>query len=551
MGRSVSAASVGSLDVLYPPVGTSAVAINNLVVMEESGYVRPADPQRTIAEENSATAGPVAITAKTTATSASVLNPTTRTMCFTPNMARLSNGNLVMVFIEIHPKFCIMTHRDEVVVSNTQVTAAYATVNRVSVVALSTGGFVVLHGNGTTEGAIVGTVYDNNGVVVTATASLVTSAVFTNRTTSNTWYPIALGSGKFAIFYTDAAVALRFQVFNANGTTAVASTVVTGMTAGGAGYDLVTAKACAGGDMIFYHANYNGGGAGDTKIARYTAAGSIVGSVQTLVSYSNVYALSSCINYEQVIAELSNGSIAAVAPRAGGSYFDVAIVNAGFTSFSTVQLGANALLDLTVNDGHVPCLAASADGTWAALYGDINLQPNYLMVFSNAGSIVVPECNNFGTTVASGVLTMRSLIAVPYVGWAMFSAVFTTTANVYLSMVGLTGQQIGSLITLSSEQVGGNYSYPHTVFSPLGLLNVVWKESGYKFACYRLSRSGVIGVATASASAGAASVSVSNKGYYILSGQSFVPTAIDQRSANIIGPYGSIVGNQAILKGLT
>lgn len=556
MGRNISAASaaaaLGPLDYVYPQVGFTDIAANALVFVDELGMARPYDTSKgALALDISDVAGPGSFLAPQTW--ANDYRATPATMAPVQSVVQLTNGNFAHAYCNTslgsaYPYFEIRTPNGVVVKSATNITSTTVASDRVRVVALSTGGFVVVFAS--SSGAHRFAVFDNAGAVVTAygTSNMPTIAA-QNASDYATWDVVALTAGKWALVYqkNGSPYNICYAIYTNTGAVSVAETQI-GSLVGNVSNSYVAAITCANGDFVaFVMPN-----SGSVSVARITSSGVLVGSVQTVSTQTGLTATNIACTLQQksAIVELSNGAFATFAVRSGvSSYCDLAIVNAGFTAVTAVPLTTT---NISLSNGNL-ALAASPYGGFAVYYSNLTSGAQYLASFDNAGAPVVTE-TAASYSVSTGSYSTRVLFA-SAAGWVLVSHGYSSTgANAQLSIqtISPTGLTVGSALTLATA-MGDTKGQPFGMMNTTtGMLHLFYNRLGggdFTHAIIRCTRSGVLGVSTEAKSALSPSIKIATKGSFALAGTPPPPGGFDGTAATVRGPKGSVLGTLALLTG--
>ncbi len=515
----------------------AAITANDLVSNHESGAVYSANAALGISVENNATEGPSAV--KALATVENSVNYGCTENGNSRKMAALGNGNIATVYSgdgttdSINVNVRIRSPLGADVVARVTVSTDTG-VYSCRVVALSATQFVVSWGNG--SNALKFAVFDNDGTVAVAATTVAT--LYANSV--HTWNIGVLASGQFVLAYDKVTSRdYAFSRYNASGVLQGTETVVEAAAQGGYGAVL----GCVNGDFVVMY--YRAAATAAYKFARYNSSGVIVGSLTSITTAGSGF---SCGDSSNGLIELSGGNIAIATTAAADTYPDVRVYNSTNTLLNTVDLGSAGIANY-----EVPQLIPLDSGGFALIARNASTQ-SVLCTFDStgkgvAGPITIGSAGvgSTGHSYGSGI-TAFSLGAA---GYAVLHVGYDgTNYDVRLFCCSSAGVAKGSEIVLRASGTGIIFTQAAVMSG--GVLHLSYKDAGTPYlgyAVYNVYRRSVLGVALGAAAEGE-SFSVGTRGQYAVNQAFTFGGNVDNRTAAVPGIRGTIVGSTATLWGM-
>ena len=517
----------------------AAFAAGDLILNNESGIGSVFNPAVGVANSNVTTVGPTALKANTNLEGNLYgINGQTPFQ----NTCELGNGNAAFCYsgdgvtATTNVNVRIMTPLGVDVIPKL-IASTDTTVNCYRVAKLNATQFVLAWSQGTNLKFMI---LNNDGTTAVAAATV---SVLGATGSLDNWSMAVLNSTDI-IFAYDKQTSRNcvFQRYNAAGVAQGAETTVDAA----ANIQRIAVKALSTGEFIVFFRRSAATAA--FKWGRYSALGVIVGAVVTITTAST---LSGGMPSNGII-ELSGGRIVIAAPGSADNSPDLYIYTAANALVTTIDLGTS-----TYCSNEFPQLIALTSGGFAHVARS-QTPTTYLTLFDQNGGTVMAaksiDNGSDGSNAAargSGVFAF-SLGAAGYVcfvigynnGTGNYTArlfqcstagVVTGTPVVLQSSIN-TGLGTNSAVLLSS----GIVAYQYFIATGTALLH----------GLYNTMRKSILGVADNSGAAGA-TAKVKTKGTYTINQGSSFGGNFDQRTATVPGPRGTVVGNGAVLFGMS
>ena len=533
----ISTISGTSSGVIKHVAGT-AIAAGDLVLNTESGYAYVANPSISVAYNNNSTA----VVSVQYSTNLGQENSATTIMGTNPgaymsDCAQLGNGNIVYVWVG-NPSG---NHYDyvNIAVRNSAGAIQFPTIvitdlqvyGNVRVKKLNSTSFVVawVLNNGTVSRFAI---YQNDGTVVKSSTTAVATTLYNGKIYHNL---ISNGNGQFVIVNTISSTGVVFNRFDSTGTLQGTQTTVTSGT-----YTISDVQALyqSSGGFVIVLSTSSG-----ILFWRYDSTGTAQNSA---VVVNNSSSGTNCLTDSNRIIELSNGNFAI--QHYTGTYVAVAVYSStavlinnnvyytsamGYTSsygFGAMCATSNGFAIVNfVTSGNANRLN-TFDNTGKSLIQGATFVVNFQWNSTIYGALFNNGASGF-TITTSGVLS------------GCISYTFGTVVNLNSS-----GAIVGSVV--NTYYVGNAYSGATQLSD--GNVAYFYKISGGNSYNMLLltQRKSVLGVAQNTVSSGG-TVSVATLGTFTINQSLSAGGGFDNRTATIPGTRGSVIGNTAVLFGLS
>lgn len=531
MGTHIISYSQSSAQVINGLAG-QAITAGDLLSNAETGYLTVASDKLGLAFENNITQGPVAIKAIANLESASNhdygMNAIRR-------MAALDNGNIAVVYsgngtndsYNLNLRILSPLGGDVVAKSTLTTDTCYA----YRCLKLNSSKFLVAWITG--AAALRFIVFNNDGSVAVAAVTVATLG----SSSSSHWNIGLLASGQIVLAYYKSGGNCCFSRYAVDGVLQGSETIIEAA----ANPLYFAVLGCSSGDFVVTY--FRGAATTAHKLARYTGAGVIVGAVVTVVTGGSILTSG---DHTNGLIDLVSGNVVYASASASSSNITVFIYSSSNVLIKSIDLTSSIIAV------EVPQLIPLNGGGFAVI-GRYGAKTN-LLTFDASGNGIMPATpiggdGAYSATSAGSGVTAFSMGAAGFV--VLRAGTNGTNYDVRLFTVSPVGTLTGSELVLKASDATAIYT-TSAVLLPNGVLAVAYKgdtgTSLLRFGVYNVIRRSIIGVAAESVAANTVVRALTNGTIPI--NQSFgVGANFDNTATVIPGAKGSVVGNTAILRG--
>lgn len=536
MGRYLGSA-VSAIDSFTLPAGV-AIAANDLLVNTESGLLYVADDALGVQNEFNNTVGLVAIAAPKdleTDTDYAYGFWTSR-----PVIAELGNGNIACIYSGngtaatggINLRIRNLANEDIA----GRLTVTSATGFSAEIRKLNASLFMVINDE---NSALRFTIYNNDGSVSVAATTVAASTY-----SGNAWASAALSNGDLVIAYSKMTSGdLVFDRYNTSG--AIQGTETT-VEAGVGAYNLGVTALANGGFVISFIRPV---ATAKQAFARYNAGGTLQGSVTTLVAGSNGLIDG---NRDYRCTELTNGNLVFLTGGAADSYPDVHVYDSSGVLVLAIDLGTTEYQSILL-----PAVVATSYG-FAVLIGAIaaTTSGTYLLRYTSAGILKSRTKieDSLPNSTASTGYQCNQMFFLGAAGFLVFRQSYNPTGPAYslhMFRVDDNGNLLGSVVKLA-DAIAQSISAAWAGIHSNGSLYFHYSKNlvGEKVmvGTYHCMRKALIGVASASA-AKDANCTVQTKGSFTIN-QSMSTTTFNHADGQVLGTKGVVNGTTLTISGV-
>ena len=522
-------------------VAGSAITAGDLISNHETGYFNPVSALLGVQNENNTTQGLSAIKAPSTLEGIAAYGQASNDI-HQDAICELSTGNIALIYTgngttdNTNLTLRIKTPLDGDVIAKVTVSTDVS-ITFQKVIKISSTQFAVIWNAAV---ALKCQVFNNNGTTSGATFTVDTLT----GASGAYWNAAAMANGNIVFAYNQVTTTNTvFKVYNAAGTAVVAATTIGAADATATG---ISVLGCSNGDFVVMY--YRAVVTAALKIARYTAAGVAVGSIQSSASNS----MPNYANFSDLLVELTGGNIVALC-KDTATYPAIIVLSSANTvvkAFTSLATAATTLLTV-----EAPAICVIPNGNFAVI-GRNTAWSTYLslMLFDSVGNGIFTTLSAGTSSAALAATGQGAGVAAFTIGSIGFATFRTqndgTNFLAFLDVINMQGAAIGTAVIIRSVQAVSTY-WRSAILTSSGILVGMFKEASNKYLqnfYYNTFRRSIIGVAAETVAANT-SINAFTKGTYTINQNLLSGGSFDNTAAVVAGTKGAVVGNTAILRG--
>lgn len=521
----------------------------DLIINAESGKAFAASNALTIAQNNNTTAGTSALVANTTTGSANYYG-----YYQSGNRSRicqLSNGTLVSTYngngtdsVATNVTIVFKTLLNGGIVA--PIVISDSGIYWSAVKALSSG-FVVFWGNNSNELRFA--IYGNDGSTILA-STVVSSNV--NISSDSIYFDVGVTTNnEIVVAYSISSDGgMFFRRYNSSGVLQGSTVTVE---AGVVNRGVKVLPDSSGGFLIYYYRNT---ATNAYKFARYNSSGVLQGSLTTVISTGNslIYG-----NLENLAVRLSGGGFVLFAPLSGYSQAGAYVYDSSGTLLQTVDYSVPATNGTSFQTNQtIPGICLTGTG-FTVFFKGTSAPGNFAVYNASGGQLqgrTTTAFSSWSDTIAGATYDVYwNLIDLGNAGYMVVASNYNSSALTYFILLcfNSSGGTIGSattIVTSGSNRQGQISSILTSDGSVFYTFTQNTANSSIAYGMYAVQRKSVVGVAQTTVAANS-NVRIATTGSYTINSNFFAGGNFDQRTATVPGTKGTVTGSSAVLFGMS